>query len=84
MDEATPRVTLQYLQNFQGRTVRILGRVVQLRGDEADIDAFCNATNYGRHPFLFSVIHTKLGSKCTTRRSVTRDDDLAPRKTRKR
>ncbi|KAF2102353.1 replication factor A protein 3 [Rhizodiscina lignyota] len=39
MDEATPRVTSQYLEQFQNRTIRILGRVTQLRGDQATIDA---------------------------------------------
>ena len=39
MDEATPRVTMPLLENFQHRTVRILGRVTQLRGEQAAIDA---------------------------------------------
>lgn len=39
MDEATPRITQQYLESFQHRTVRIIGRVQQLRGETATIDA---------------------------------------------
>ena len=39
MDEATPRVTMPLLEQFQHRTVRILGRVTQLRGEQAAIDA---------------------------------------------
>jgi len=37
--EQQPRITAQYLENFQTQTVRIVGKVVQLRGDEATIDA---------------------------------------------
>ena len=39
MSEATPRVTAQYLENFSHQTVRILGKVRQLRGEQATIDA---------------------------------------------
>ncbi|KAF2084614.1 replication factor A protein 3 [Saccharata proteae CBS 121410] len=39
MSESTPRITAQYLQQFQNQTVRILGKVTQLRGDQATIDA---------------------------------------------
>lgn len=39
MNEATPRITAQYLEQFSNRMVRVVGKVVQLRGDEATIDA---------------------------------------------
>ena len=39
MSEATPRVTAQYLESFSHQTVRILGKVRQLRGEQATIDA---------------------------------------------
>jgi len=40
MAEATPRVTQPYLEQFSHQTVRILGKVGQLRGgDQATIDA---------------------------------------------
>jgi replication factor A3 len=39
MDEATPRITQAYLEQFTHRTVRIIGRVTRLRGDEASIDS---------------------------------------------
>ncbi|KAK7529513.1 replication factor A protein 3 [Phyllosticta citribraziliensis] len=39
MAEATPRINAQYLENFKHQTVRILGKVTQLRGEEATIDA---------------------------------------------
>ena len=39
MGEATPRISAAYLETFQNQTVRVLGKVVQLRGDNATIDA---------------------------------------------
>ncbi|KAK8189422.1 replication factor A protein 3 [Phyllosticta capitalensis] len=39
MSEATPRINAKYLENFKHQTVRILGKVTQLRGEEATIDA---------------------------------------------
>ncbi len=38
-DMATPRVNAEYLNSFQNQTVRIIGRVTQLRGEQATIDA---------------------------------------------
>ncbi|KNG45484.1 ssdna binding protein ssb3 [Stemphylium lycopersici] len=35
----TPRILASHLQNFQHRIVRMLGKVVQLRGETAVIDA---------------------------------------------
>lgn len=37
--EATPRVNAKYLDSFTNQTVRILGKVVSLRGETATIDA---------------------------------------------
>ena len=37
--EATPRVNAKYLDSFTNQTVRILGKVVSLRGEMAAIDA---------------------------------------------
>jgi replication factor A3 len=39
MSEATPRITAPYLEQFSHQTVRILGKVRQLRGEQATIDA---------------------------------------------
>ena len=39
MTEATPRVTQSQLQQFSHQTVRLLGKVQQLRGEQAVIDA---------------------------------------------
>ncbi|KAF2462140.1 replication factor A protein 3 [Lineolata rhizophorae] len=39
MAEATPRITAQYLQSFEHQTVRMVGKVTLLRGEQATIDA---------------------------------------------
>jgi replication factor A3 len=39
MSESTPRINAQYLEQFSHRTVRIVGKVRQLRGEQATIDA---------------------------------------------
>lgn len=36
---STPRVNQQYLDSFTNQTVRVVGKVVQLRGEEATVDA---------------------------------------------
>ncbi|KAG0648763.1 Single-stranded DNA-binding P12 subunit [Hyphodiscus hymeniophilus] len=36
---STPRITSSYLDAFTSKTVRIVGRVTQLRGDTATVDA---------------------------------------------
>ncbi|KAF1918498.1 ssDNA binding protein-like protein Ssb3 [Ampelomyces quisqualis] len=35
----TPRILAPHLSNFQHRIVRVLGKVVQLRGEQAIVDA---------------------------------------------
>ena len=40
--EATPRVNAKYLDTFTNQTVRILGKVVSLRGETATINASGN------------------------------------------
>ncbi|KAF2203254.1 ssDNA binding protein-like protein Ssb3 [Delitschia confertaspora ATCC 74209] len=44
MSDATPRILASHLSNFQHQTVRMLGKVVQLRGDQATLDAGGNVT----------------------------------------
>jgi replication factor A3 len=39
MSESTPRINASYLQAFSHRTVRLLGKVTELRGEAAQIDA---------------------------------------------
>lgn len=39
MTECTPRITAPYLEQFSHSNVRILGKVRQLRGEQATIDA---------------------------------------------
>jgi len=36
---STPRITSQYLDSFTSKTVRIVGKVTQLRGEQAIIDS---------------------------------------------
>ena len=42
--ESTPRITASYLESFMNRTVRLVGRVTQLRGDTATVDAGGNVS----------------------------------------
>ncbi|EME86234.1 uncharacterized protein MYCFIDRAFT_186535 [Pseudocercospora fijiensis CIRAD86] len=39
MSEATPRINAEYLEHFSHKTVRITGKVRQIRGETAVIDA---------------------------------------------
>ncbi|KAF1983923.1 replication factor A protein 3 [Aulographum hederae CBS 113979] len=39
MNLATPRITASFLDQFAHQTVRILGKVTELRGDQATVDA---------------------------------------------
>jgi hypothetical protein len=39
MAAITPRITAQYLETFQDRVVRIVGKVTQLRGTQVTIDS---------------------------------------------
>ncbi|KAK6536485.1 hypothetical protein TWF281_000717 [Arthrobotrys megalospora] len=39
MSDQTPRVNASYLSNFTGQTVRIAGKVIQVQGGSATIDA---------------------------------------------
>lgn len=41
---STPRITAQYLDSYVGRNVMIVGKIVQLRGDEAIMDSAGNIT----------------------------------------
>ncbi len=41
---STPRINSTYLDSFTNQTVRLLGKVVQLRGEQATIDAGGNVT----------------------------------------
>lgn len=36
---STPRITAAYLDNFVGRVVMLVGKVTQLRGDQATLDS---------------------------------------------
>lgn len=41
---STPPITCPYLDTYVGQNVRVVGKVVQLRGDTAIIDADGNIT----------------------------------------
>ncbi|RDL39440.1 Nucleic acid-binding protein [Venustampulla echinocandica] len=41
---STPRILTPHLDSFTSRTVRLIGKVVQLRGDQATIDCSGNVT----------------------------------------
>ncbi|KAF4970219.1 hypothetical protein FZEAL_10094, partial [Fusarium zealandicum] len=41
---STPRITAAYLDNFVGRVVMLVGKVTQLRGDQATLDSDGNVT----------------------------------------
>ncbi|KAI9743842.1 MAG: hypothetical protein M1818_002576 [Claussenomyces sp. TS43310] len=40
----TPRINASYLDSFTNQTVRLIGKVVQLRGEQAIVDAEGNVT----------------------------------------
>lgn len=61
--QPTPRITAPYLDSYQGRNVIVVGRVVQLRGEAAVIDADGNITahlNRVRDDLLQLLCHPTL------------------------
>jgi len=56
MGEATPRITAQYLENFSHQTVRILGKVTSLRGEQASIDAGGNVAIMLNRVRIFPIV----------------------------
>ncbi len=54
---STPRISSTYLDNFVSRTVRIIGRVTQLRGEQATIDSDGNVTALLNRDAHLSVGH---------------------------
>ena len=52
--EATPRINARYLESFTNSTIRILGKVVSLRGESATIDANGQVQVYLNRVGLFS------------------------------
>lgn len=41
---STPRISSSHLDNFTGQTIRITGKIMQLRGDTAILDSEGNVT----------------------------------------
>ena len=62
--EATPRVNAKYLGSFTNQTVRILGKVVSLRGETATIDASGSINiHLNRVCYPNSVIQVRTGGR---------------------
>ena len=64
MSEATPRITAPYLEQFSHKTVRILGKVRQLRGEQATIDAGGQINVYLNRVCLFRCLRPSHVSLC--------------------
>jgi hypothetical protein len=60
MDGITPRVSAAYLENFQHQTVRMVGKVTQLRGEQATIDSAGSVSLVLNRvcPFFPSPVHS--------------------------
>ncbi|KAK2629213.1 hypothetical protein QTJ16_000033 [Diplocarpon rosae] len=54
---STPRITSQYLDSFTNKTIRLIGKVTQLRGDSAIIDSDGNVTAYLNRDAHLTVGH---------------------------
>lgn len=64
---STPRITAQYLDNYVGRNVMLIGKVLQLRGDSAVLDADGNVTAILNRVGLFPKISIKATWLCFDR-----------------
>lgn len=77
--EATPRINAHYLEKFMNQTVRILGKVVSLRGETATIDANGSITihlNRVRGRITWAQTATPL-LRARTNKSWSKDSHLA-------
>jgi replication factor A3 len=54
---STPRILAPHLDSFTSRTIRLIGRVTQLRGEQASIDAQGNVTAILNRDCHLSVGH---------------------------
>jgi replication factor A3 len=68
---ASPRITCAYLNTYVGKNVIIVGKVIQLRGEEALIDADGNITAHLNrvssltpHPFRSAALAQPLLRSC--------------------
>lgn len=81
---STPRISGPYLDNYVGRNVMVVGKVVQLRGDQAIIDADGNVTAHLNRVSFPSEFHlrrrrrcereTKCGSTCRQPEGIATSD----------
>jgi hypothetical protein len=67
MSEATPRITAPYLEQFSHQTVRILGKVRQLRGEQATIDAGGQISVFLNRVCSFSALTPQYHVSCLRR-----------------
>jgi replication factor A3 len=68
MAAITPRITAQYLETFQDRVVRIVGKVTQLRGTQVTIDS--NGPVVLRFTGVRAPLPTKIGKADTPQKDV--------------
>lgn len=57
---STPRISSTYLDSFTNRTVRITGKVIQLRGEEATLDANGHITAHLNRVFALPIIWLRI------------------------
>ena len=78
MTEVTPRITAPYLEQFSHQTVRILGKVRQLRGEQATNDAGGQISVYLNRvsPPLSSLVSPRICSLMWTARGEIQDSHL--------
>ncbi|KAK1688009.1 replication factor A protein 3-domain-containing protein [Colletotrichum godetiae] len=81
---STPRITAQYLDNYVGRNVMLIGKVLQLRGDSAVLDADGNVTailnrdvhlTNGNGAQIIGKVNPDLSIKVLTSRDLGADVD---------
>ncbi|KUI52625.1 hypothetical protein VP1G_00173 [Cytospora mali] len=72
----TPRITAPYLDSYRGRNVMIIGRVVQLRGDQATVEADGNITAHlNRSSISLGWPSDSVVSQSSVVSSQTHDDE---------
>jgi replication factor A3 len=57
---STPRVNSRYLDSFTNQTVRLVGKVMQLRGEQAIISSQGNVTAHLNRVRLYLLFHLSL------------------------
>ncbi|KIL95527.1 replication factor a protein 3 [Fusarium avenaceum] len=87
---ATPRITAAYLDNFVGRVVMLVGKVTQLRGDQATLDSEGTVTvllnrdahlSNGNAVQVIGKVNPDLSIKVLTSRDLGANVDHGPHQT---